>query len=310
MQTIVTVGNFDGCHRGHQSLIAVVNGLKVCSAAKSLAISFSPRPESFFRGSEQVDSLFTDNQKVRALQELGVDAVIIEKFDAEFAKKTHHAFFYEYLVGKLAATTICVGNDFCFGFQRKGDANWLDAQAKIAEVQVYLCPPVMSFPEAISSTRIRRAIADEGALESAAAMLGRPYLIEGSISKGDQVGRTIGVPTANLCEIQQLLPKVGVYFGYVWTSRDQSSCPSIMKVPESARPAVMNVGIRPTLTTGQAQKSVEAHILSGDIGLDELYGCNAGFYFVTRLRDERKFADLNALKAQISMDIQAAKQFY
>jgi riboflavin kinase/FMN adenylyltransferase len=307
MQSIVTVGNFDGCHRGHQELISIVNRMKESGSSRSLAVSFSPRPEGFFRGLDPANSLFTDAQKSQALKELGIDEVIIKKFDGEFAKKTHDSFFYDFLVRELGATAICVGSDFCFGFQRKGDANWLRAQAEIGNVRVHLCPPVLWRSEPVSSTRIRRAIAEDGMIEDAAEMLTRPYFVEGVIEKGDQLGRTIGFPTANLGGIHQLLPKSGVYFGYVWASADRNSCPSIMKVPNNTWPAVMNVGTRPTVTTLQPQKRVEAHILSGDIGLDQLYGYKAGFYFVSRLRDEQKFANLDCLKVQIAADIEKAK---
>ena len=141
-------------------------------------------------------------------------------------------------------------------------------------------------------------------------MLNRPYLLEGVIEKGDQLGRTLGFPTANLGNIQQLLPKAGVYFGYVWSDHARDSHPAIMEVPDNVWPAVMNIGTRPTLSSLVPQQRVEAHILSDSIELNQLYGYNAGFYFAARLRDEQKFASLDDLKAQIKNDIQAARTTY
>lgn len=308
MQSVITVGNFDGCHRGHQKLVLRANQIKADLQLRSIAVSFSPRPEAFFRGLDRRDRLFTDQQKIRALKELNIDEVVIENFDEEFARKSHRQFYHEELIRRLKASALCVGTDFCFGHERQGNGQWLSEQTKATGVRVDLCPPVLRDGNPISSTRIRQILAEDGDVREAAAMLARPYLVEGFIEKGDQLGRRLGFPTANLGSIEQILPRAGVYFGYVWTAPEGPTAPKVLQVDEASLPAVINIGTRPTLNSANAQQRVEGHILSENITADGLYGRKAGFYFVARLRDEQKFAGLEDLKNQIHKDIARARQ--
>ena len=156
----------------------------------------------------------------------------------------------------------------------------------------------------ISSSRIRRAI-ECGDVASAKKMLGRPYLLEGMVVKGDQLGRKLGAPTANLSEVDQLIPAVGVYFVRVFLG----SFAPIMQPPSGALPAICSVSLRPTVSLGSALR-IETHILSGVYELDSLYGKPLGIYFDDRLREEKKFANLEELRNAIFSDISTARRFY
>ena len=139
-------------------------------------------------------------------------------------------------------------------------------------------------------------------------MLGRPYLLEGTIRRGDQLGRTIGTPTANLEDVGQLLPHFGIYAGYVWLAPKADSRPPVTATPQDAVPAVFSIGIRPTLDSARPPVRIEAHLLEGSYGPDELYGRRAGYYLTDRIRDEEKLSGLGELKLWIARDIKEAKR--
>jgi len=305
----ISIGNFDGCHIGHQDLIAAVRKKGIAESLNSTIVSFNPRPEDYFRPNAEPHCLFSENQKERALDELGVDIFVNQQFNKEFIEVSHEQFFDDYLKRDLKAEFINVGENFCFGHRRKGSAYWLKERCQSESIDFKISSPTKYKDEIVSSTRIRRKLRNEGRVEEATDMLGRPYLLEGEIVKGNQIGRTIGVPTANLGKTQQLIPKTGVYCGYVWIEPESGELPPIMSLAENKYPAVFNIGHRPTVEKDVKEIRIEAHLLSGNWGINSLYGKRAGYWFTKRIRDEVKFSGLDELKNQIKIDIQQAASY-
>ena len=307
-RTAITIGNFDGCHLGHQELIAATKQYANQLGAKPLAVTFAPRPEAFFHGLFDEALLCTAEQKTRCFDECGLALQVIQRFDANFSRISHIEFYRCYLLEQLAARALVVGDNFRFGYQRLGDTAYL-RQCSIADrLSLTISPALQQGGHSISSTRIRAMLQEHGDVSNAAMMLGRPYMLEGCIAKGEQLGRRLGFPTANLGEVQQLLPKSGVYAGFVWLQDETGSIqkPAMTTLPANVYPAVFNIGIRPTLHQASPPVRVEAHLLAGTFGTDALYGLRAGFYLAHRLRDETKFADTEELRQQIARDCKQA----
>ena len=308
--TAVTIGNFDGCHLGHRRLVDATLDLAAKVRGTAVAMSFLPRPEAFFRGQLDEPLLFTSEQKTRALGELGLGWQVVEAFDEPFSRIAHEVFYDQHLRGALGAKALVIGDNFRFGHSRRGDSAYLASRAKADGVELKIGDDVSYVDRRISSTRVRETLCREGAVDAVAAMLGRPYLVEGVIRRGDQLGRQLGTPTANLEEIHQLLPRYGIYAGYVWLAAnptDQSRPPVMQRSPQ-ALPAVFSIGVRPTLKANHAPLRVEAYVLDRAFGDDELYDRRAGFYFSHRLRDEAELKNLDELKAWIARDILNARR--
>ncbi len=298
----LTIGNFDGCHLGHQRLIARTLELSLRLGAKPAALSFDPHPELVLRG-EAPPRLATAAQKTRAFAELGLAFEILQTFDQAFGRVSHAEFYERLLKQTLRARAIVVGSSFRFGHGRIGDTAYLGAAGMADGITVEAMPPALEDGEPVSSTRIRGALAHGGKVELVRAMLGRPYMLEGTILRGDQLGRTIGFPTANLEGIEQLVPAHGVYAGYVHLGAD----PTFTRLPSQAVPAAFNIGVRPTVKQAKPSLRVEAHLLAGTYGVDALYGMRAGFYLTHRLRDELKFGSMEEMVGAISADVVRAK---
>lgn len=304
----LTIGNFDGVHLGHQKLLSMARDHSRVHHCKSLAMTFSPRPEAFFRKTEDERLLFTEEQKIRSFKELGMDYALIQKFDSIFSQMSPEDFYQKFLGAHLRAQSICIGHDFRFGKDRQGNPEWLQDRAHRDGKHVYRCDAVLYREKHISSTRIRQSLKEKD-IAAVTAMLGRPYLIEGRINQGDQIGRTIGIPTLNLENHLQLLPGYGVYAGYVWLqglSKDQD--PSIHQLPSERIPAIINCGIRPTIKDKESSVRIEAHMLTGDHSNRSHYDLKAGFYFTHFIRDELKFDSPSKLVEQIKKDINIAKK--
>lgn len=305
--TAVTIGNFDGCHLGHLGLLQAVVGQAAALAGPAVAVTFLPRPDAFFRQNGPETLLFTEEQKSRALAEAGVQVQVLKTFDASFSQMTHATFYESCLAGDLRAKAIVVGDNFRFGRDRAGDTEYLAKRGEVDGILIQVGSAASHAGQRISSTRVRQAL-EAGSIADVTAMLGRPYLIEGRIERGDQLGRQLGVPTANLEGVAQLLPRYGIYAGYVWLGDPEGRRPTILTRDKDAIPAVFSIGVRPALRSDAPPLRIEAHLLSGSYGANALYGMQAGYYITHRLRDERPFADLEALKRQMAADIAEAKQ--
>ncbi len=295
--TAVALGNFDGIHLGHRQVILPV--LKTDGNARATVVTFNPHPKEFFTGEPR--SLLTPQpEKVLHLEAIGVEQLVLLPFNRELASLTPQQFVQEILVNHLQARQISVGADFCFGCKRTGTAEDLQAIAATFGVGVTIVPLLRFHGTRISSSAIREALIS-GELQTANRMLGRPYRLVGQVVKGQQIGRTIGFPTANLqLPDDKLAPRQGVYGVRVSGTESESPVLGVMN-SESPVLGVMNIGNRPTVN-GLSQ-TIEVHLLdwSGD-----LYGKTLSVDLEEFIRSERKFGSLEELKAQIQIDCEAA----
>ena len=284
----VALGNFDGVHHGHQALLAKTADHARSIAAPLVALTFEPHPRRFFVPDTGPFRLTLPPAKVRLLEQFGVQAVLAQRFDPAFADLTADAFVDDVLRGGLGARHVVCGYDFTFGARRGGNVERLRAQGAERGFGVTILDPVMREGEIYSSTRIREALR-AGMVREAAELLGHAWEIEGVVEQGDQRGRTIGFPTANVALGEHLRPRFGVY--------------AVRALIDGQwRNAVANLGKRPTV--GKLQENFEVHLFdfTGD-----LYGVNLRVQLLDFIRPEMKFAGLDQLKAQIAADGQAAR---
>ncbi len=286
LPTTVALGNFDGVHRGHQRVIApILNDPGAESDLRSTVVSFSPHPRAFFSGRSH-PLLTPMPEKAEALGQLGVDQFVVLPFDRSLADLTPEVFTAEILIRGLQARTIAVGADFHFGRGRTGSAERLREIAAEFGVPVKIVPLMLDRSGRISSSRIRAALM-EGDLATANDLLGRPYAIAGVVEAGQQLGRQLGFPTANLAVApEKLLPRLGVY-----AVRSTLADGTVVA-------GVANIGRRPTVGD-HGPVTVEVHLLdwAGD-----LYGQSLAIALMAFLRPEQRFGSLAALKAQIEQD--------
>lgn len=286
--TIAALGNFDGVHRGHRQVIEPI----VLSAGGQLVptvVTFHPHPQEFFSGQHR--TLLTPlPEKVSCLRAIGVEQLVLLPFDRELASLAPQQFVETILVKQLQVRQVRVGQDFCFGYKRSGNSTDLQAIAAQFGISVEIVPLYTENDQRVSSSAIRQAL-EAGEMAAATRLLGRPYKLLGEVVSGQQLGRTIGFPTANLAvPVEKFLPRSGVYG--VW----------VEGADITPLPGVMNLGMRPTVN-GLAQ-TIEVHVLdwSGD-----LYGKSLTVCLEKFLRPEQKFDSLDALKRQIQRDAEQAR---
>ena len=286
--TAIALGNFDGLHRGHQRVIEPTLNTEYRSYAT--VVTFNPHPQEFFTGQSRA-LLTPQTEKVQQLSVWGVEQLVLLPFDRELAALSPQKFVETTIVQQLRPQQISVGEDFRFGWQRSGTATDLQAIAGSFGIPVTIVPLHTSDGERISSSSIRQAL-EQGDIQRAKTLLGRPYTLTGSVVKGEQLGRTIGFATANLqVPPEKFLPRQGVYAVQVF----------ILAQRREAR-GVMNVGYRPTVNG--TYPSVEVHLLDWS---EDLYGTTLTVHLQKFLRPEQKFASLEALKAQIEADCAIAR---
>lgn len=296
--SVVTIGAYDGLHVGHRTVIDRVVERARVENRRSVVVTFDRHPASLVRP-ESAPKLLTDHhQKLDLLAGTGIEAVAVVPFDSAQAAESAEDFVERVLVGVLDVRRIMVGSDFHFGRGRSGNVELLTRMGHRLGFDVEPIELVESEGVVSSSTAIRRALA-EGDLDAAERMLGRRHEIRGTVVTGDRRGRTIGFPTANVeVPAEICLPADGVYAA--WYVRENAD-------GLSARfPAAVNVGRRPTFYENAQVSLVEAHLL--DVDAIDLYGERARLSFVRRLRGERKFAGLDELKEQLTVDVSEARQ--
>ncbi|MDQ3231072.1 MAG: bifunctional riboflavin kinase/FAD synthetase [Pseudobdellovibrionaceae bacterium] len=298
----ITIGNFDGCHRGHQELIAKVRARANGQGYSSLCLTFDPNPKQFFKPDRQVGKLFQSQQKLRALAELGLDYTVIQEFNQHFSQLKPYEFYQMLLKQSLRARAIVVGHDFRFGKGREGTTEVLQKLAEADGCVVDVVEPQDWKGQVISSSAIRSYL-QERELQKARDLLGRPYLLEGPVVSGKKLGRQLGFPTANIMTQDQLLPGLGVYAGFVVVNKE----PSIFKIPAERKPCILNIGKRPTVPGAEPSVTTEIHILTDGIGPDALYDETLGVYLTHFVRMEQKFDSLDELKNQIAADCRQAR---
>jgi riboflavin kinase/FMN adenylyltransferase len=289
----VALGNFDGVHRGHQALLAQAKEHAGALSAPVLALTFEPHPRGFFVPDTGPFRLTLPSAKTRLLAAHGVQAVLAQRFDAAFAALPADAFVADVLLNGLGTRHVVCGYDFTFGTRRSGNVEMLRAEGKARGFGVTVLDPVMREGEIYSSTRIREALR-AGWITEAAELLGHAWEIEGTVELGDQRGRTIGFPTANVDLGEHLRPRFGVYAVRALVDGQES---------QGWRDGVANLGKRPTF--GKLKENFEVHLFdfAGD-----LYGKVLRVAMVDFIRPEMKFAGLDQLKAQIAADGEAARK--
>ena len=292
---VITVGNFDGVHRGHQALIGEAEHLARQRGAALGVLAFEPHPQEFFRPSAESFRLTPFRAKARLIAELGADAMFALAFDAEMASKSAQDFVLDVLVKGLGVGCVVVGSDFQFGKGRSGNATMLAYMGAMEGFGVEICAPVAAQgTEKISSSRIRQALR-QGRPEEAARLLGHFWAVEARVEHGAKRGRTIGVPTANMRLSDCLHPAFGVYAVRAAILEDE-------RVVER-HDGVANFGIRPMFESDVPLLETFLFDFDGD-----LYGKHLSVELVAYLRPEAKLADLDALKAQIAKDREAARR--
>jgi riboflavin kinase / FMN adenylyltransferase len=289
--SVVTIGNFDGVHRGHRVLLRRAVDAAHEAAIRSVAVTFAPHPAAVLRPGTEPAAIGSLEDRTAALLELGIDLVVVLPFTRELSELTAEEFLERVLVERLQATKVIVGTNFRFGHKAAGDVVTLADAGDTHGFAVEAVTLLELDGSPISSSELRRRIGQEGDLGWANAALGRPFRLAGEVVRGDQRGRTIGFPTANIeVPAGRLLPATGVYAG-------------IATLEGGLRyAAVTNVGTRPTFD-GEGV-TVEVHLLDADL---DLYGRELEVSFLHRLRGEQRFDGVDALQAQIGRDAQAAR---
>ncbi len=290
--SLVAIGNFDGVHLGHQAVIEAALTEARDANLRPLVLTFDPHPAQVL-GRGMRPPLTVLERKVELIERLGAELrVVVEPFTLELSQLSPIHFARDFVVDLLGAKVVIVGENFRFGHERAGDLATLVALAEELGLEARASSLSGDSVGPYSSTRARSALAT-GDLAGVASVLGRPHSLSGTVVLGDQRGRTIGVPTANLGGVAEALPPHGVYAVLVdRVTRDVSA---------ALGKGVANIGLRPTVSGGF---SAEVHLLDFE---GDLYGATLRVHLMARLRDERKFAGLPELKAQIGQDIAAAR---
>jgi riboflavin kinase / FMN adenylyltransferase len=285
----VAIGNFDGVHRGHASLMMTLRGQGQAVRGPAVALTFDPRPLELLRPSQVQPPLTTPAERARLLQQLGADHVVVLHTDHDLLSLTADQFFAQVVQERLAARTLVEGVTFGFGKNREGNIGRLAELCRGAGIGLVVAPPVKVEGVEVSSSRVRAALL-AGDVATATQMLGRLYRMQGTVGVGQRRGRTLGFPTANLTKTETLVPGDGVYA-------------VLAHVQGTAWPAAANVGPNPTFA--EDARKVEVHLLGYE---GDLYGQALAVDFVQRLRDTRPFAGVEDLKAQLRLDVEQARQ--
>jgi len=287
----ITIGSFDGIHLGHQKIIDnLVKGAKK-NGVPAIVITFYPHPAVHIRDITDTYYLTSPEEKDQILSKLGVNSVLTMCFDHSVSQLSPRDFINT-LHRQLKFTCLLVGYDFRLGIDREGDLKTLEYLGDEMGFCVQAIKPFQKQSKPISSSIIRSAL-KKGALSTANTMLGYPYSIEGTVVHGDDRGKHIGIPTANLSVWKKkLLPSAGVYAAFIFINKKRFS-------------TVVNIGFRPTFYEIHVQKTIEAHILNFS---DQIYGMQIKLQFISRLRKEKKFGSVKELKIQVQKDISDAEE--
>jgi riboflavin kinase/FMN adenylyltransferase len=288
---VLALGNFDGLHRGHLKIIERVKRGAAERGGTPMAMTFDPHPPRIVRPDKAPQLLMTTQQRLEALHQAGLQAVAVVRFTHDLSQWDAETFVRRVLVDWLRVAEVWVGANFLFGHDRQGNFSLLRSLGHTYGFRADKIDPVRYRDFIVSSTRVRRLVS-EGRVDEAGALLGRVYAIEGIVVEGRRRGRELGFPTANLQTDNELIPPHGVYA-------------TIATIDGVQYGAVTNIGTRPTF--GETVATVETHIL-GDVG--DLYGRTIRVAFVQRLRDERRFEDVDALRIQIDADRQRAERLF
>jgi riboflavin kinase/FMN adenylyltransferase len=286
----LAIGVFDGVHRGHEAVISTsaehgraINGIPV-------VVTFDPHPEKILRPERAPHLLTATQHKIALIRDLGVGNLLIIKFDKQFAATEPEDFVSALVSHSKPLREVCVGHEWSFGRKRRGNLELLKTLGAQFNFNVVGIPPVKIKGAVVSSTAIRQAV-EQGDFAKAAKMLGREYTILGTVTHGDNLGKKIGFPTANLSAHSEQFPPNGVYAAEA-------------KIDNEAHRGVINLGVRPTVSGGKSDRVLEIHLF--DFNRD-LYGQDIEVRFLKFLRPEKKFENLDALVQQIRRDVDQAR---
>lgn len=288
--SVVTLGNFDGLHYGHQELLKIVTQRAEALGALKIVMTFDPHPVQVLHPERGLKRLFPKEDLAEQLEGRGFDELILEPFSREFSQLQPEEFFQNFLFKPLNLKALVVGHDFSFGVNRTGNLEKLETLCAAQKVELDVVEPYAKEGLVISSSRIRKALAD-GDVSQAAQWLGRPFYLQGLVAKGDQRGHKLGFPTANVSPENEIVPQNGVYLSRV-------------TVQNKAYMALTNVGTNPTFDSAISRPRVESHILDFD---GDLYGLKIKVEFLKHWRAEKKFSSAESLIAQIRQDVEWAR---
>ncbi len=287
---VLTVGNFDGVHLGHQAIVEQLVSRAREAGVPALLMTFEPQPQEFFAGARVRARLTRLREKVHALARLPLDRILVVRFDRAFSNLTPDAFIGDLLVRRLGIREIVVGDDFRFGRGGQGDFAQLVAAGERLSFDVVRRDTVRRDGRRVSSSWVRELLT-EGRLAQAAALLGRPYSMLGRVAQGDRLGRSIGFPTANIPLHRRISPVSGVF------------AVRVAGLAPQPLPGMANVGMRPTVSG--TERRLEVHLFGFD---RDVYGRHVEVEFLHKLRDEVRFGSLDALRVQLERDAAKAKE--
>ncbi len=292
--SVLSVGNFDGVHLGHRAVLQhLVERARTLNTVAAL-MTFDPHPVRVLRPDVALPLLTTLDQRLELVAREGVDVALVVPFTRELARMEAETFVAEVLTERLAVREVYIGANFRFGADRKGDVELLEREGRRLGFVAAGAPVVQVAGGVVSSTRVRSAV-EKGTVAEAAALLGRPFFVDGTVVEGRRLGRTFGFPTLNLALDNELLPSRGVYVTAVWIPSKRQVLPS-----------VTNIGIRPTVSS-QHTVTIESHVLdfAGNV-----YGERVRLFFFARVRAERAFPTSEELMEQIRRDVEAAGRWF
>ncbi len=287
----LAIGVFDGVHLGHQAVISTSAQHARAANGTPVVVTFDPHPEKVLRPKTAPHLLTATPHKIALIRDLGVAHLLIITFDKQFAATEPEEFVHELVEHSKSLREICVGHEWSFGKNRRGNLKLLNQFGARFDFGVVGIPPVTVNGELVSSTTIRKAV-ETGDLAKAAQMLGREYTVLGTVVSGDNRGKKIGFPTANLSAHNEQFPPNGVYFAEA-------------KLEGVIYPGVVNLGYRPTVDTRKSERILEIHLFDFD---HDIYGKDLEVRFIRYLRPETKFESVEALVRQIGLDVKQARK--
>jgi riboflavin kinase/FMN adenylyltransferase len=286
----LAIGVFDGVHLGHQAVISTSARHAKDAGGTPVVVTFDPHPAKVLRPDDAPHLLTATQHKIALIRDLGVGHLLVLRFDRAFAGTSPEEFVRQLVTNSKPLQEICVGHEWSFGKGRAGNLGLLKQLGAAHSFNVIGVEAVKVNGEVVSSTAIRKAVA-EGNLVKATQMLGREYTILGTVIPGEKLGRKLGFPTANLSAHSEQFPPNGVYVAEA-------------RLAGAVHRGVANLGYRPTVSAGQSERLLELHLFDLD---QEIYGEEMEVRFLRYLRPEQKFADVEALKAQIARDVKSAR---
>lgn len=290
---VLTIGNFDGVHRGHQALLTKLTDKARVTGLPSAVLTFEPHPREFFAHDNRPRRLTSLREKIQLLAAHGVDRLYIARFNTRFAGLTAEQFIEDVLIHGLGVRHLLIGDDFCFGKARKGDFAMLQAAGQQTGFTVEAMHTLVHEGERVSSSAVRAALL-EGDMPHAARLLGRPYSISGRVMHGDKIGRTIGFPTANIQLKHRSPPLMGIY------------TVSVDGLADKPWPGVASVGVRPTINDA-GRPTLEVHLFDWHA---DCYDAHLRVNFLVKQRDEERYDNLADLTAQIARDADQARAYF